>query len=150
MDIFKGYYVPDLNIFKITLDVSIPALDIDKKPVDFLIDTGASLSGIYTDDAINLNILSFDKTSNTLINFHNLDINDINRIDSPVEVLDVNNEIVLEKDGKVFTKLDNMFVLKPEVFEPEMLMDLNILGMDALFDYRIEFNNDEAILEKRS
>jgi hypothetical protein len=130
--------------------------NIDKTIVNFVVDTGSTLTILSVKDAIKLKLLSVkDESSFELVNNHNLDIEKTQTSIGCMDLLKLEDVILTFYFNKrcCFAEyFEAIYVAKPLIKSEEeyrLVMDIpSVLGIDVLKNYKIEFSNDSVLLER--
>ena len=129
---------------------------IDKTVINFVVDTGSTLTILSVKDAIALKLLSVkEETSFGLINNHNLKIEKTQTSIGSMDLLKLEDVILtfyFHKQCCFAEYFEAIYVAKPLIKSEEeygLVMDIpSVLGIDVLKNYRIEFSNDAVFLER--
>jgi hypothetical protein len=129
--------------------------NVNSTIVNFVIDTGSTLTIISVKDAIKLKLLSIKEKTFELVNNHNLTIEKIHTSTGSMDLLKL-DDIILAfyfNDKCYFTEyIDAIYVARPMIKnedEYKVLMEIpSVLGMDILKNYKIEFSDDVVLLER--
>ena len=130
--------------------------NIDKTIINFVVDTGSTLTILSVRDAIKLKLLSIkEETSFGLINNHNLDIEKTQTSIGPMDLLKLEDVILTFYFNSrcCFAEyFEAIYVAKPMIEnedEYRLVMEIpSVLGIDVLKNYKIEFSNDTVLLER--
>jgi hypothetical protein len=129
--------------------------DVTNTIVNFVIDTGSTLTIISVKDAIKLKLLSIKEDSFELINNYNLHIAKTHTSIGSMDLLKL-DDIILSfyfNDKCYFAEyIEAIYAAKPLIKnedEYKAMMEIpSVLGMDILKNYKIEFSNDIVLLER--
>jgi predicted aspartyl protease len=130
--------------------------NIDKTIINFVVDTGSTLTILSVRDAIKLKLLSIkEETSFGLINNHNLDIEKTHTSIGSMDLLKLEDVILtfyFDSRCCFAEYFEAIYVAKPMIEnedEYRLVMEIpSVLGIDVLKNYKIEFSNDTVLLER--
>lgn len=155
----EGYRCPNSNGYKIKTIVYNKKLNISHN-VDFLVDTGCTITTINLFDAFRLNLLSLFihypvEYLFNLINIHKLLFGypsiTANGIIQNLLLSDVQLIFKIPPDSIFIEKIQHISISFPDISlkNSETLTKIpSLLGMDVIKNYRLEFINDKIILER--
>jgi hypothetical protein len=150
---FKGFIDKYSNLYYI--GALIQNEKIKNTIIDFVVDTGSTLTILSLKDAIKLKLLSITEENFRLINNYFLDTEKTQTSIGSMDLLKL-KDVVLSfyiDDKCYFAEyLEAVYVAKPLITNGEeykLMMDIpSVLGIDILKNYKIEFSNDVVILER--
>ena len=130
--------------------------NIDKTIINFVVDTGSTLTILSVRDAIKLKLLSIkEETSFGLINDRNLDIEKTQTSIGSMDLLQLEDVILtfyFDSRCCFAEYFEAIYVAKPMIEnedEYRLVMEIpSVLGIDVLKNYKIEFSNDTVLLER--
>jgi hypothetical protein len=129
--------------------------DVTSTIINFVVDTGSTLTIISVKDAIKLKLLSIKEDTFELINNYNLPIEKTHTSTGSMDLLKL-DDIILSfyfNDKCYFAEyIEAIYAAKPLIKnedEYKVMMEIpSVLGMDILKNYKIEFSNDIVLLER--
>jgi hypothetical protein len=150
---FKGFRDKYSNLYYI--ESLIQNEKIKNTIINFVVDTGSTLTILSINDAIKLKLLSITAENFRLINNYYLDTEKTQTSIGSMDLLKL-KDVVLSfyiDDKCYFAEyLEAIYVAKPLITNEEeyklMMAIPSVLGIDILKNYKIEFSNDVVILER--
>ena len=129
---------------------------IDNTIIDFVVDTGSTLTIISIKDAIKLKLLSIDEKSFELISNFDLYKEKVQTTMGSMDLLKLDDVILsffFDNDKCYFAEyFDAIYIAKPTIRNEgdyKIIMTIpSVLGIDILRNYKIEFLNDMVMLER--
>ncbi len=129
--------------------------NVSNTMINFVIDTGSTLTIISIKDAIKLKLLSIKEDPFELINNHKLAIEKTQTSTGSMDLLRLDDTILsfYFNDKCYFAEyIEAIYIAKPIIKNEEeyklMINIPSVLGMDILKNYKIEFSNDIVLLER--
>ena len=152
--LFKGYKEKSSNLYYIK--AMIQNKNIDNTIIDFVVDTGSTLTIISIKDAIKLKLLSIDEKSFELISNFDLYKEKVQTTMGSMDLLKLDDVILsffFDNDKCYFAEyFDAIYIAKPAIRNEgdyKIIMTIpSVLGIDILRNYKIEFSNDMVMLER--
>jgi hypothetical protein len=152
--LFKGFKEKSSNLYYI--EAMIRNKNIDNTIIDFVVDTGSTLTIISVKDAIKLKLLSIDEKSFELISNFDLYTEKVQTTMGSMDLLkldDVVFSFFFDNDKCYFAEyFDAIYIAKPTIRNEgdyKIIMTIpSVLGIDILRNYKIEFSNDMVMLER--
>ena len=148
--LFKGFKEKSSNLYYI--ESMIQNKNIDNTIIDFVVDTGSTLTIISVKDAIKLKLLSIDEKSFELISNFDLYKEKVQTTMGSMDLLKLDDVILsfLFDNDKCY--FDAIYIAKPTIRNEgdyKIIMTIpSVLGIDILRNYKIEFSNDMVMLER--
>jgi hypothetical protein len=138
------------------IEAIIQNKNIHNTIIDFVVDTGSTLTIISVKDAINLKLLSIKEQSFELTSNFDLYKEKVQTTMGSMELLkldDVTLSFFFDDNKCYFAEyFEAIYISKPTVRNEEdykiMMTIPSVLGIDILRNYKIEFSNDMVILER--
>ena len=130
--------------------------NIDNTIIDFVVDTGSTLTIISVKDAIRLKLLSIDEKSFELKSNFDLYKEKVQTTMGSMDLLKLDDVILsffFDNDKCYFAEyFDAIYIAKPTIRNEgdyKIIMTIpSVLGIDILRNYKIEFSNDMVMLER--
>ena len=130
--------------------------NIDNTIIDFVVDTGSTLTIISVKDAIKLKLLSIDEKSFELKSNFDLYKEKVQTTMGSMDLLKLDDVILsffFDNDKCYFAEyFDAIYIAKPTIRnerDDKIIMTIpSVLGRDILRKYKIEFSNDMVMLER--
>jgi len=152
--LFKGFKEKYSNLYYIK--AMIQNKSIDNTIIDFVVDTGSTLTIISVKDAIKLKLLSIDEKSFELISNFDLYKEKVQTTMGSMDLLKLDDVILsffFDNDKCYFAEyFDAIYIAKPTIRNEgdyKIIMTIpSVLGIDILRNYKIEFSNDMVMLER--
>ena len=152
--LFKGFKEKYSNLYYIK--AMIQNKSIDNTIIDFVVDTGSTLTIISIKDAIKLKLLSIDEKSFELISNFDLYKEKVQTTMGSMDLLKLDDVILsflFDSDKCYFAEyFDAIYIAKPTIRNEgdyKIIMTIpSVLGIDILRNYKIEFSNDMVMLER--
>ena len=152
--LFRGFKEKSSNLYYIK--VIIQNKNIDNAIIDFVVDTGSTLTIISVKDAIKLKLLSIDEKSFELISNFDLYKEKVQTTMGSMDLLKLDDVILsffFDNDKCYFAEyFDAIYIAKPTIRNEgdyKIIMTIpSVLGIDILRNYKIEFSNDMVMLER--
>jgi len=152
--LFKGFKEKYSNLYYIK--AMIQNKSIDNTIIDFVVDTGSTLTIISIKDAIKLKLLSIDEKSFELISNFDLYKEKVQTTMGSMDLLKLDDVILsffFDNDKCYFAEyFDAIYIAKPTIRNEgdyKIIMTIpSVLGIDILRNYKIEFSNDMVMLER--
>jgi len=152
--LFRGFKEKSSNLYYI--EAIIQNKIIDNTIIDFVVDTGSTLTIISVKDAIKLKLLSIDEKSFELISNFDLYKEKVQTTMGSMDLLkldDVVLSFLFDNDKCYFAEyFDAIYIAKPTIRNEgdyKIIMTIpSVLGIDILRNYKIEFSNDMVMLER--
>lgn len=152
--LFRGFKEKSSNLYYI--EAIIRNKIIDNTIIDFVVDTGSTLTIISVKDAIKLKLLSIDEKSFELISNFDLYKEKVQTTMGSMDLLkldDVVLSFLFDNDKCYFAEyFDAIYIAKPTIRNEgdyKIIMTIpSVLGIDILRNYKIEFSNDMVMLER--
>jgi hypothetical protein len=152
--LFKGFKEKSSNLYYI--ESMIQNKNIDNTIIDFVVDTGSTLTIISVKDAIKLKLLSIDEKSFELISNFDLYKEKVQTTMGSMDLLKLDDVILsffFDNDKCYFAEyFDAIYIAKPTIRNEgdyKIIMTIpSVLGIDILRNYKIEFSNDMVMLER--
>jgi predicted aspartyl protease len=152
--LFKGFKEKSSNLYYI--EAMIRNKNIDNTIIDFVVDTGSTLTIISVKDAIKLKLLSIDEKSFELISNFDLYKEKVQTTMGSMDLLKLDDVILsffFDNDKCYFAEyFDAIYIAKPTIRNEgdyKIIMTIpSVLGIDILRNYKIEFSNDMVMLER--
>lgn len=150
---FKGFKDKYSNLYYIGALVQNER--IKNTLINFVVDTGSTLTIMSIKDALKLKLLSIKGENFRLINNYYLDTEKTQTSIGSMDLLKLKDvEISFYYNDKCYFAeyLEAIYVAKPLITNEEdykLMMDIpSVLGIDILENYKIEFSNDVVMLER--
>jgi predicted aspartyl protease len=152
--LFKGFKEKSSNLYYI--EAMIRNKNIDNTIIDFVVDTGSTLTIISVKDAIKLKLLSIDEKSFELKSNFDLYKEKVQTTMGSMDLLKLDDVILsffFDNDKCYFAEFfDAIYIAKPTIRNEgdyKIIMTIpSVLGIDILRNYKIEFSNDMVMLER--
>ncbi|HEY7227941.1 MAG TPA: hypothetical protein VH481_07435 [Nitrososphaeraceae archaeon] len=141
--ILTGYKWGDRKEYVLPLDVTIPELNLSRRRMTFLVDTGSSTTTICGPDANNLDLSPlFHKKFGGAVDFQGniMPVKSLNNCK-----LDYVNE---DKYSVTLDVIDVVVQLEHATNTYTFMESVSLLGMDFLESFKISFKNHCVYLEK--
>ncbi|MGN6346209.1 MAG: hypothetical protein ACTHME_00750 [Candidatus Nitrosocosmicus sp.] len=150
---FKGFMEKHSNLYHIAALVKNEK--INNTIVNFVVDTGSTLTILSVKDSIKLKLLSIKEETFELINNYGLDAEKTQTSIGSMDLLKLNDVVIsFYYDDKCYFAeyFKAIYVARPVIkneTEYRLMMDIpSILGIDILKNYTISFSNNSVILER--
>ena len=152
--LFRGFREKNSNLYYI--EAIIQNKKIDNTVIDFVIDTGSTLTIISVKDAIKLKLLSIKEKSFELTTNFDLNKEKVQTTMGSMDLLKLDDVILsffFDNDKCYFAEyFEAIYIAKPTIRNEEdykIIMTIpSVLGIDILINYKIEFSNDVVMLER--
>jgi hypothetical protein len=152
--LFRGFREKYSNLYYI--EAIIQNKNIDNTIIDFVVDTGSTLTIISVKDAIKLKLLSVKEESFELISNFDLYKEKIQTTMGSMDLLKLDDVILsffFDNNKCYFAEyFEAIYIAKPTIRNEEdykIIMTIpSVLGIDILKNYKIEFSNDMVMLER--
>jgi hypothetical protein len=152
--LFKGFKEKSSNLYYI--ESMIQNKNIDNTIIDFVVDTGSTLTIISVKDALKLKLLSIDENSFELKSNFDLYKEKVQTTMGSMDLLKLDDVILsffFDNDKCYFAEyFDAIYIAKPTIRNEgdyKIIMTIpSVLGIDILRNYKIEFSNDMVMLER--
>jgi hypothetical protein len=152
--LFRGFKEKSSNLYYI--EAIIQNKNIANTIIDFVVDTGSTLTIISVKDAIKLKLLSIDEKSFELKSNHDLYKEKVQTTMGSMDLLKLDDVILsffFDNDKCYFAEFfDAIYIAKPTIRNEgdyKIIMTIpSVLGIDILRNYKIEFSNDMVMLER--
>jgi hypothetical protein len=151
---FRGFREKNSSLYYI--EAIIQNKNIDNTIIEFVVDTGSTLTIISVKDAIKLKLLSVKQESFELISNFDLYMEKVQTTMGSMDLLKLDDVIFsffFDDDKCYFAEyFEAIYIAKPIIRNEEdykIIMTIpSVLGIDILRNYKISFSNDVVMLER--
>jgi hypothetical protein len=151
---FRGFKEKNSNLYYI--EAIIQNKKIDNTTIEFVVDTGSTLTIISVKDAIKLKLLSLKEDSFELLCNFDLYKEKVQTTLGSMDLMKLDDVILsffFDNDKCYFAEyVEAIYIATPTIRNEEdykIIMTIpSVLGIDILRNYKIAFSNDTVMLER--